>query len=417
MASGHMSSDDISLLRSRVSPASELPNDAIHLFYRNEDTDIFNTAKLNSILTTQYISTALDSIKASHLSTEVKNRHLEAVKSFKTSKTQGLSTSLILKSTAKYMVTVNIDTADGLVNGASGILMDIGFNTSNSPQILWIKFLDDSVGLNARAKCPHPLERSWTPIFKTIKSFQFHSNQQVSIDRNQFPVVPAEGITIHKSQGATYTKVVVHTTSRMSREALYVACSRATNAAGLFIVGGFVPPKSDAQSPVEQELRILRSEKLLNSHYDCLFKDNWFTALFHNTESLHCHFSDICSDQLMLRASLLCFVEASIFSNEIFEIPGFTQVVRLDCESVANRTRPKRGILIFIKNELFENVSLFFTGRFYSDPHNLNSAVFEYVVLKYKCTGFLIIYKTPAYPLPKFEAEFENLLLRFPFFR
>jgi len=318
MASGHMSSDDISLLRSRISDESQLPNDAIHLFFSNEDTSVFNAAKLNSISTAQHISAALDFIKASHRCAEVKNRHLEAVKSFPTAKTQGLCPSLILKTTAKYMMTVNIDTSDGLVNGASGILMDISFNTSNSPHVLWIKFIDESVGINTRAECPHSLDFSWTPIYKITKSFQFHSSQQITIDRKQFPVVPAEGITIHKSQGATYSKVVVHTFPRMSRESLYVACSRSTSAAGLFIIGEFVPPRSDSRSLVEQELQSLRSTKLLKTHYDCLFDSNKFNTFFHNTESLHCHISDICSDQLMLRASLLCFVETSSFSNETY---------------------------------------------------------------------------------------------------
>jgi len=39
MASSRMSSDDISLLRTRISDKSQVPNDAIHLFSSNQDTD------------------------------------------------------------------------------------------------------------------------------------------------------------------------------------------------------------------------------------------------------------------------------------------------------------------------------------------------------------------------------------------
>lgn len=321
MASGQMTEEDIGLLTSRVSVLDQIPNEAIHLFLRNEDTNTFNTAKLNSIPTDQFISTALDSVKAAHLNLEAKNRCLESVKDFKTSQAQGLCTTLILKTTAKYMMTVNIDTADGLVNGASGILMELGFNSDlNSPQVLWIKFLDESVGINARTKCTHRSEPSWTPVLKTVRSFQYHSNEQVTIDRKQFPVVPPEGITIHKSQGATYTNVVVHTSAGMQRKALYVACSRATSAAGLFIIGQFVPPRSDPNSVVEKELQSLRTTKILNPNFSCLFDKSKVNALFHNTQSIHCHFSDICSDPLMLLSSFLCFIEASTYSNEAYDI-------------------------------------------------------------------------------------------------
>lgn len=54
-------------------------------------------------------------------------------------------------------------------------------------------------------------------------------------NRKQLPVVPSEGITVHKSQRATYDKLAVHLKSLMNRSALYVACSRAPKALGLFL--------------------------------------------------------------------------------------------------------------------------------------------------------------------------------------
>ncbi|XP_044313295.1 ATP-dependent DNA helicase PIF1-like [Drosophila rhopaloa] len=262
MASGQMSSEDIVLLRGRTSVESQIPNDAIHLFSSNQDTDRYNREKLNSIPTDQFISEAIDSVKSAHISSEQGNRCLEQARALKTSETQGLCTSLILKTTAKYMMTVNVDTSDGLVNGATGVLREIGFNTSNSPNILWIQFLDDSIGVAARSKCSHRQEASWTPVVKIIKSFQINSNQATTIDRKQFPVVPAEAITIHKSQGATYSKVVVHTSPSMQRAALYVACSRATSAAGLYIIGPFVP-----QDPPRDRLPRKSSENCVPLSY------------------------------------------------------------------------------------------------------------------------------------------------------
>jgi len=92
-------------------------------------------------------------------------------------------------------------------------------------------------------------------------------------------VVPAEAITIQKNQGATYRKVVVHTSPRMQRAALYVAWSRATSAAGLYNIGPYVPPKSTQDSASQEELLEFRSEKLLNIHFDCLLNGPNFMPL------------------------------------------------------------------------------------------------------------------------------------------
>jgi len=96
------------------------------------------------------------------------------------------------------MMTVNVYKSVGLDNGSTGVLRDIGFSTSNTPNILWIQFLDESIGDSGRSKCSHRQEPSWTPVVKIVKSFQINSSQATTIDRKQ-------------SQGGTYSKVVVHT--------------------------------------------------------------------------------------------------------------------------------------------------------------------------------------------------------------
>jgi len=84
-----MSSDDTRLLRTRNSDECDT-NDTIHLFSSHEDTNQYNWEKLNSIPTDHF---------------------------------DGQSTY------------------DGLVNGATGLLREIGFSTSNTPKILWVQFL------------------------------------------------------------------------------------------------------------------------------------------------------------------------------------------------------------------------------------------------------------------------------------
>jgi len=123
---------------------------------------------------------------------------------------------------------------------------------------LWIKFTDATVGTIARSKVRENDHPDWTQIYKTARVFQCGNSGRSSIDRKQFPVVPAEAITIHKSQGATYSKVAVHLKRGIKRASLYVGCSRATSASGLFLLGDFVTSTIFGATNVQVELERLR---------------------------------------------------------------------------------------------------------------------------------------------------------------
>ncbi|XP_044742323.1 uncharacterized protein LOC123304800, partial [Chrysoperla carnea] len=265
LGSGTLTDLDIDLFTKRICNAQDVPQDAIHLFATNAEVNSYNDFKLDQINTETCIVTATDRIKGS-LSEQAKANLLNAVKDLKTSQTGGLALSVKLKISAKYMICINVDVADGLTNGACCQLAHIDYgllgNGQRVPIKLWVKFADESIGSIARSKCINPRNSNWVPIVQKVNSFQYKTNDQVSIERRQFPVVPAEGITIHKSQGATYSKVAVHLKNRMTRASLYVACSRATSASGLFLIGQFIPPSPLSDSdPVAKELSDLRQDK------------------------------------------------------------------------------------------------------------------------------------------------------------
>ena len=71
------------------------------------------------------------------------------------------------------MVTVNINTADGIVNGATGILMQFETVSNGEPLRLWFKFPANIIGLQTRSLNPHQHHSDWTPFQKVVKSFQF----------------------------------------------------------------------------------------------------------------------------------------------------------------------------------------------------------------------------------------------------
>ena len=146
-------------------------------------------------------------------------------------------------------MTLNNDTSDGLVNGATGLLQRIEYGTRSDTQVrvpcvLWMEFDDPTVGKEKRANSKarylrdSTISKSWTPI--ELETRRFLRGKGVScyrIVRKQFPFIVAEALTIHKSQGDANECVVVHIERSMPRNALYTALSRAKTAFGLFIVG------------------------------------------------------------------------------------------------------------------------------------------------------------------------------------
>ena len=102
------------------------------------------------------------------------------------------------------MITVNINIPNGLLNGASGILKFIEI-TNGGPQAVWIEFDDISVGASTRCDRKNiaemlKLPNSYTPVMRTKKVFKPTLRGQAQICREQYPLIVAEAITIHKSQ-------------------------------------------------------------------------------------------------------------------------------------------------------------------------------------------------------------------------
>ena len=113
------------------------------------------------------------------------------------------------------MITCNIDIEDGLVNGACGILKHITFKSSTQePVQLWLDFQSKNVGNKARLKFVNQakhekIENSLTPISKISLVLNISKKVNFQVTRQQFPLNPAETVTIHKSQGQSCEKICI----------------------------------------------------------------------------------------------------------------------------------------------------------------------------------------------------------------
>lgn len=148
----------------------------------------------------------------------------------------GLTTELLVCIGAQVMLTSNLWTEKGLVNGSIGTVTDI----------LWKEGLDPSVSMPSLLLV-HFAEYSGpdfplygpkiVPVFSASAQFDFKS---ASCTRIQFPLRLAYAITVHKSQGLTLSKVVLNIDQKEHCSGLtYVAVSRVKALQGLMFECAF----------------------------------------------------------------------------------------------------------------------------------------------------------------------------------
>ena len=157
IAKGMMTVEDINLLKSRIvsNENSEIMGDAIRIFRSNAEVDAYNTKVLASLNTEGATANAYDFCVGDGLAS-IREKVLSNVKNLKTTETYGLPLQIDLKVGAKYMMTVNSDVEDALVNGACGQLIMIDYGklqktNETVPCRLWIKFNGEKTGRKASA--------------------------------------------------------------------------------------------------------------------------------------------------------------------------------------------------------------------------------------------------------------------------
>lgn len=118
---------------------------------------------------------------------------------------KGLEPQLLLAKGARVMLTANLWTKGGLVNGSMGTVHDIMFKNQGPPSLpaaVFVKF-DTYEGLTIISTEGDnvvpivPIKRSWEGKSGTICS------------RQQVPLCLAWAITVHKSQGLTLSKAKI----------------------------------------------------------------------------------------------------------------------------------------------------------------------------------------------------------------
>ena len=348
----------------------KIPVNCIHLFTTNKDVDAHNNAMINRNKEKGFESKCFDSFSTG-LSVNQREKVIEQISLLETTETQGLPSVVQLKTGIRYMITVNIDVCDGLVNGVSGILKKIDLTSNGFINLLRFDFEREDIGLIARQKFNEP-DLTLTPIGRQTKSFFIKVERQLhSVLRSQFPLRPSEAITIHKSQGQTYDQVVIHLSSRMTITFYYTALSRAKSSNGLYLIGKFDPPvaPSPGNLVVIQEMDRMAAESPVIFDTQFVRPSNRITFFYQNYPYLHIHIEDLICDRNIREADILIMIETRT-NGKLIE--GFNLSHQIKYNSREHQSRPF-GIAVYRK------------------PHIISKFISEYVKINPQNTGHIEI--------------------------
>ena len=279
--------EEIKILENRIVRFENIPDDTIILSFSNNNVRRYNQERIIAR------DGELHECICQNICTGVRSEELAAKQKlnkwndpnenelFERQNTYGsvLSYKIRFKLGCKYMITRNINTGDGLVNGTVGVLKHIVLekdlkkskhagdkdpNDSSNVRLsvarIWILFDKEKTGRIQR-DAPQNRELRLTDDIAILNPYEETSHWvpfsyiQETIDKNtangmfwniirtQYHFVESEAMTVHKSQSQTYDKVAVDLNGasngsyfqNLKNSILYTALSRCRSLDGLYL--------------------------------------------------------------------------------------------------------------------------------------------------------------------------------------
>ena len=277
-------------------------SDALHIYATNAQVDDHNFNMLNKTCSD------IIGIDAEDYENIAKNGKLQKKTGSIRVYQSCLPKTLSLGEGARVMLLKNVDTSDGLVNGACGTVSKVFFNDNNKkPSMIYVTFDDEKVGKAVRCKKPCPqlgFEKA-TPIEPNEDR-----KSNTGATRRQFPLRLAWACTVHKVQGLTVEKAVVSLKKIFTAGQAYVALSRVTTIQGL-IIEDFDPKAIYSNDKIEkalQEMRAFIKPSTQVSVPSC-------KILLHNVQGLSSHVQCIRQDTRYTEADIICVTETWLAPN------------------------------------------------------------------------------------------------------
>uniref|UniRef100_A0AAZ1XFB3 ATP-dependent DNA helicase n=1 Tax=Oreochromis aureus TaxID=47969 RepID=A0AAZ1XFB3_OREAU len=389
-----LSQCDRDLLSQAVTAPEECPIEVLHIYATNKNVESHNTDTLKKLHSNIIIITADDFQKDKRT-----GRMAGRDKPF-TGGRNDLPDTLNVAEGARVMLTRNLDTLNGLVNGAFGILIKV-VRSENDGHIIKLGLRMDNRQSVRNTRSANAASDDLVYIERAEESLKFKGAV-----RRQFPVKLAFACTIHKTQGLTTQTAVVSMKNIFEPGMAYVALSRVTSLSGLYLQD-LDEKKIYANPEVTAALQTMRQASFeemmpLLQVRETASRPDTLTLIHHNTEGLPSHISDIKSHHEMCLADVLCLTESHLqgsFVADSLHLDGYTMFKRNRHVSYTNfphmASRSGGGVVVYLRNHFQVQVKQYL--------HNVTDL--EFLVLKVQAPFpalIAVVYRPPDYSLTPF---------------
>ncbi|XP_065926103.1 ATP-dependent DNA helicase PIF1-like [Magallana gigas] len=205
----------------------EGPDDVLHVYATNDEVNNYNLKMLRNSCDNFVEINAQDFEKDTATGKLTLRK-----KPISRSKTEGLTSSLLVAVNARVMLTRNCNVEDGLVNGVMGKILHFLLKDGNVDHILAVGVLFDNMNVGQRTGRKTP--EGNVVLIERVQEEVIEKKSR-SFIRHQFPLRLSWACTAHKVQGMTVDKVVVNLDRTFSAGQGYVALTRVKCKDGLFI--------------------------------------------------------------------------------------------------------------------------------------------------------------------------------------
>ncbi|XP_061193261.1 uncharacterized protein LOC133201474 [Saccostrea echinata] len=370
---------------------------ALHIFSTNKEVDTHNELMVETVCSPCLHSTAKDYTKST--SGTLLLRKLP----YSSSSPEDLPGVIKLGINARIMLTRNIDTEDGLVNGAFGTVSAIQ-HKGNDIEAVYIQFDNKTIGKKAISTTVSNVQGSERAVRITPHEDALVGRNAV---RRQLPLKLGWAATIHKVQGMTTTQVVVSLQKIFQPGMAYVALSRTTTLQGLNILHldtDCIFASAEIKESLDNMPKFLRQNAVEDKKYS-------LKLLLHNTEGLLSHKKDIEHACIVNDFQIVCFTETWLNKKDYVSptlVPNSDvyAVYREDAYTSSDpifrqlKLQSRGGVAIFTKDVKHT--------RYTGSVKDIECA--SILVLEPTVVAVFVIYRPPIYPMDKFKTNITSLL-------